>query len=213
MHRTKVISTLRDSTIFDNVIVRTGDSWSVIGVHDDSTWAAVDAAADDGDFRVEINATGLTSSNTVSEDRLKYQIDKSLTILANELGIDRDAKPPGTGERGHSDTDNATGQSSDCADPVITVARSELPIDDPQPGEYFEIDGDVAIVEETIGGRARVNYSVTAHGADARTDTISTGKLSAANPEPGDFVTVDDERAVVEETIGGRVRLNFSVDS
>ena len=94
-------------------------------------------------------------------------------------------------------------------DAVTTCGLSDLPTDDHSPGDYVEIDGDVAVIEEILGGRARINYAVERHDAAARRETYGTDELG--NPSPGDFVVVEGERGVVEDVLGGRVRVNLSV--
>jgi hypothetical protein len=95
-------------------------------------------------------------------------------------------------------------------DPVITCSADDLPTDDPSPGDYVEIDGDVAVIEEVLGGRARINYAVKKHGADARVETYGTEELG--DPSRGDVIRVDGERGIVEEILGGQARVNLSVE-
>ncbi|WP_135830136.1 hypothetical protein [Halorussus halobius] len=97
-------------------------------------------------------------------------------------------------------------------DSTRTCSLDEFALDDPSPGDYVEIDGEPAVVETIVGGRARVNTGVRATHDDANVDTCSVDDIDRPSPTPGDFVTVDGERAVVEEILGGRARVNFSVE-
>ncbi|WP_132060180.1 hypothetical protein [Halorussus amylolyticus] len=96
-------------------------------------------------------------------------------------------------------------------DATETYSVTRFKRDDPDRGDYVEIDGKTAIIEEILGGRARVNFGVVG-GDDADVDTCSVADIDADSPDPGDFVTIDGERAVVEEILGGRARVNFSVE-
>ena len=96
-------------------------------------------------------------------------------------------------------------------DMVDTCSYDDLPADDPSPGDYVEIDGDLAVIQEILGGRARINYAVREHGAGARIETYGIDELG--DPSRGDFVSVDGERGVVEEILGGRARVNLSVEN
>ncbi len=97
-------------------------------------------------------------------------------------------------------------------DATDTYSVSRFERDDPDRGDYVEIDGETAVIEEILAGRARVNFGVVARGDDADVTTCSVADVSEESPDPGDFVTIDGERAVVEEILGGRARVNFSVE-